>query len=135
MRLNGANGNITVGATGTTVTAGISNATGGTKLGELDLNGAVRTVTINSPSTLSVSAQIVDSGTGGGITVTGGGMVNLTAANTYTGGTTIVGNGVAGTGNTTVTISTTNSSTGTNSALSATGAGVTLSGGTLQTPT
>ena len=158
IRLTGTNGNVTVGTGASPVNAFILTQTGGTaNPGELDLNGASRTVTINPASTLSVTAQVVDhtgTGTGAGaVVVTGGGTLTLSNTNTYTGGTTVGGSGTTvnlnapsadGTGalvingdgsnggstTTTVVVSSIGNTSGSGSALG--GGGVTLGGGTLQ---
>ena len=68
----------------------------GTADGVLDLNGAQRTFTINSPSAnpnlLTVSSAIVDSSLsqGGSLRKDGGGTLELSGENTYSAGTVIV---------------------------------------------
>ncbi len=93
--------------------ASITSAGNAATLGQVDLNGANRTFTVNnsSGSGLTVSAQIIDSVGGAGLTKAGAGVLTLTQANTY-GGTTAVQAGTllvtntsgsaTGTGNVTV---------------------------------
>lgn len=79
-------GNVTVDAP--------SNADSSSIIGNLDLGGSARTFTVANGSAatdLSIPAVISDSTTG--ITVTGGGTVDLSAQNTYSGTTTIDGSG------------------------------------------
>jgi autotransporter-associated beta strand protein len=113
-------GNVTAdGASTATITSGNDNGGGGSNPGEVDLNGANRTFTVSGTTNpgLLISAQIVDSGTGGAITKAGTGIMTVTGANTYDGGTT-VSSGILYVDNTTG-----SSGTGTG--------GVTVSGGTL----
>ncbi len=68
---------------------------GGSNPGQVDLNGAVRSFTVNNTGAgtgLAVSAQIIDSVGGGGLTANGPGILNLSGENTY-GGTTTVSSG------------------------------------------
>lgn len=77
-------------------TTGIDGSNALTVNGTVGLGAATRTIVVNNPTT--TLAGVISGTAGSGITKDGAGTLNLTAANTYT-GTTTVNNGVLGIGN------------------------------------
>jgi fibronectin-binding autotransporter adhesin len=68
-------------------TASFTNVSSG--VGQIKLNGATRTIDVDTGATMNVGWIISVSGAGDGLTKNGTGTLNLSAANTYTGATTI----------------------------------------------
>ncbi len=68
------------------------NATGNTTAGTPGIVlGASQTWTNNSSNTLMVQSSIGDAAAGNSLTIAGSGVIEFAAANTYTGGTTVLG--------------------------------------------
>jgi autotransporter-associated beta strand protein len=95
LALNPVGGTFAISSTAAATTASITSGSGGSKAGTINLYGNALTFNIaagtvpNGGADLAVSAVITDVSGGGSVAKAGAGTLQLSGANTYTGGTTV----------------------------------------------